>query len=196
MTDDEMTELDLKFITMAEEFRVAMGQPSDPVLAARLMLEEGVEFLEAMMVPSTNHLPNLEQVEAILKEAGDVTYVMAGFIAAAAAALEAGTIERLPTELNALPLVLSAVEEAMGELTSFAVSEDDMEEIVTRIHASNMTKLGEDGKPIYNEDGKVLKGPNYAPPVLTDIAQTVLDRLRAAILFDALDGQGYSDLAA
>jgi len=32
------------------------------------------------------------------------------------------------------------------------------------VHASNMSKLGEDGKPIYREDGKVLKGPNYWAP--------------------------------
>lgn len=31
------------------------------------------------------------------------------------------------------------------------------------VHKSNMSKLGEDGKPIYREDGKVLKGPNYKP---------------------------------
>ena len=29
-----------------------------------------------------------------------------------------------------------------------------------------MSKLSEDGKPIYNEDGKVMKGPNYSPPNL------------------------------
>lgn len=32
------------------------------------------------------------------------------------------------------------------------------------VHASNMSKLGDDGKPIYREDGKVLKGPNYWSP--------------------------------
>lgn len=32
------------------------------------------------------------------------------------------------------------------------------------VHASNMSKLGDDGKPIYREDGKVLKGPNYWAP--------------------------------
>ena len=32
------------------------------------------------------------------------------------------------------------------------------------VQASNMSKLGEDGKPIYRGDGKVLKGPNYFPP--------------------------------
>lgn len=35
----------------------------------------------------------------------------------------------------------------------------DGDEIVQLVHYSNMTKLGEDGKPVYREDGKVLKGP-------------------------------------
>lgn len=34
------------------------------------------------------------------------------------------------------------------------------------VHRSNMSKLGEDGKPIYREDGKVLKGPNFFRPDL------------------------------
>ena len=45
----------------------------------------------------------------------------------------------------------------------------DLEQALRRVHQSNMSKLGEDGKPIYREDGKVLKGPNYAPPTLTDL---------------------------
>ena len=32
-----------------------------------------------------------------------------------------------------------------------------------------MSKLGKDGKPIYREDGKVLKGPDYEPPTLMDL---------------------------
>ena len=39
----------------------------------------------------------------------------------------------------------------------------DLEEALHRIHRSNMSKLGLDGKPIRRVDGKVLKGPNYAP---------------------------------
>jgi predicted HAD superfamily Cof-like phosphohydrolase len=45
----------------------------------------------------------------------------------------------------------------------------DLDEALDRVHKSNMTKLGEDGKPIRREDGKVLKGPNYQPPTLTDL---------------------------
>ena len=45
----------------------------------------------------------------------------------------------------------------------------DIEQALRRVHQSNMSKLGEDGKPIYREDGKVLKGPNYQPPDLSDL---------------------------
>ena len=44
-----------------------------------------------------------------------------------------------------------------------------LDEALNRVHISNMSKLGEDGKPIYREDGKVLKGPNYKPPDLSDL---------------------------
>jgi len=45
----------------------------------------------------------------------------------------------------------------------------DLDEALNRVHISNMSKLGEDGKPIYRADGKVLKGPNYQPPNLKDL---------------------------
>ena len=45
----------------------------------------------------------------------------------------------------------------------------DLDEALHRVHESNMSKLDEDGKPIYRDDGKVLKGPNYAPPNLDDL---------------------------
>ena len=45
----------------------------------------------------------------------------------------------------------------------------DLEQAIRRVHHSNMSKLGEDGHPIYREDGKVLKGPNYQPPNLSDL---------------------------
>ena len=45
----------------------------------------------------------------------------------------------------------------------------DLDEALNRVHQSNMSKLGEDGNPIYREDGKVLKGPNYQPPNLSDL---------------------------
>ena len=45
----------------------------------------------------------------------------------------------------------------------------DLDEALHRVHESNMSKLDDKGKPIYRKDGKVLKGPNYAPPNLEDL---------------------------
>jgi predicted HAD superfamily Cof-like phosphohydrolase len=42
----------------------------------------------------------------------------------------------------------------------------DLDECFNEVHRSNMTKLGEDGRPVYREDGKVMKGPNYSEPDL------------------------------
>ncbi len=47
--------------------------------------------------------------------------------------------------------------------------QDKIEEVFNEIQRSNMSKLGEDGQPIYREDGKVLKGPNYFKPNIADI---------------------------
>lgn len=46
-----------------------------------------------------------------------------------------------------------------------------IEEVFNEIQRSNMSKLGEDGKPIYREDGKVLKGPNYFKPNIAGILE-------------------------
>ena len=52
----------------------------------------------------------------------------------------------------------------------YAASQEwDLDTAMKRVHESNMSKLGEDGKPIYRGDGKVLKGPNYKPPTLDDL---------------------------
>ena len=46
-----------------------------------------------------------------------------------------------------------------------------IQEVFEEIQSSNMSKLGEDGQPIYREDGKVLKGPNYFKPKIKDILE-------------------------
>ena len=45
----------------------------------------------------------------------------------------------------------------------------DLDTAMRRVFDSNMSKLGSDGKPIYRADGKILKGPDYTPPVLDDL---------------------------
>ena len=45
----------------------------------------------------------------------------------------------------------------------------DLDEAMRRVLESNMSKLDENGKPIRNKDGKVLKGPNYRKPDLSNL---------------------------
>ena len=45
----------------------------------------------------------------------------------------------------------------------------DLDSCFNEVQNSNMSKLGDDGKPIYNESGKVMKGPNYFKPNIKKI---------------------------
>ena len=47
--------------------------------------------------------------------------------------------------------------------------QDKMGEVFLEIQRSNMSKLDENGKPIYREDGKVMKGPNYFKPDIKSV---------------------------
>lgn len=52
----------------------------------------------------------------------------------------------------------------------FAASQEwDLDEAMRRVHRANMSKLGEDGRPIYRADGKVLKGPNFKKAEFKDL---------------------------
>ena len=59
----------------------------------------------------------------------------------------------------------------------------DLDAVLDEVHASNMTKLGADGRPVHRADGKVLKGPAYRPP---DIS-AVLGRRAATVAGVTLD---------
>lgn len=72
------------------------------------------------------------------------------------------TKARLLKELADLQYVLSGMAVTFGLPLQVAF---------TRVHKSNMSKLGEDGKPVLRDDGKILKGPNYIPPDLEDLVE-------------------------
>lgn len=82
-------------------------------------------------------------------------------------ALEDGNMVEVLDALTDLQYVLD------GAYLSFGLQDQKMPAF-TEVHRSNMSKLGEDGKPIRREsDGKVLKGPNYFKPDLVQfIKQT------------------------
>lgn len=51
----------------------------------------------------------------------------------------------------------------------------DLDFAVARVFQSNMSKLDENGQPIFREDGKVLKGPLYQPPNLVDLVESAIN---------------------
>ena len=55
-----------------------------------------------------------------------------------------------------------------GTAVSLGIPIDD---VFCEVHTSNMSKLDDNGKPIYREDGKVLKGPHYFQPNLEFISK-------------------------
>jgi len=58
-----------------------------------------------------------------------------------------------------------------GTIGAYGLS-DRMEQIFDEVHRSNMSKLGPDGQLLQREDGKVLKGPEYAPADVKSIVHT------------------------
>ena len=89
---------------------------------------------------------------------------------------EAGEFLVAADECFADPENTKAREEIVKELSDlvfvcfqFAATYNiDLDKAMTLVFESNLSKLDEQGKPIYREDGKVLKGPNYQPPDLAD----------------------------
>lgn len=73
-------------------------------------------------------------------------------------------LKRLLKELSDLRYVVEGAAVTFGLPIDAAYME---------VHRSNMSKLGSDGRPIYREDGKVLKGPNYFDPDMTKFIHTI-----------------------
>jgi predicted HAD superfamily Cof-like phosphohydrolase len=68
----------------------------------------------------------------------------------------------METEARDLPNVADACEDLKYVITGFELEVGiDPHAVLREVQASNLTKMGADGRPILREDGKVLKGPNY-----------------------------------
>ncbi|HCS22192.1 MAG TPA: hypothetical protein PLW48_08460 [Alphaproteobacteria bacterium] len=74
------------------------------------------------------------------------------------------TMAAMMKELADVQYILS------GMIVTFGLPAD---RVFDRVHQSNMSKLGHDGKPVRREDGKVMKGPNYHPPILDDLIDVI-----------------------
>ena len=88
-------------------------------------------------------------------------------IDAALEAVRAGKSVPKAVRTNMMKELADVLYGAIGMGVTFGLP---MAEVFRRVHESNMSKLGVDGKPIKRSDGKVTKGPNYHPPFLDDLA--------------------------
>lgn len=78
-------------------------------------------------------------------------------------------VEKIPVDAD-----LIATADALGDLTYVIyglaiLANIPLDDVISEIHRSNMTKLGADGKPMKREDGKILKGPNFSPPNIGNV---------------------------
>lgn len=108
-------------------------------------------------IPTLDHYGN-EQDDVVLRD------LRIELIREETAELEKAMAERdIVGVADALTDILYVV---YGAGAAFGI---DLDAAFDEVHRSNMTKLGNDGKPIFREDGKVLKGPNYTPPNLKTV---------------------------
>jgi len=155
------------------EFFKSFGASLDMRLWIKLIREELDELADAL---------EENDDEAILKEFSDLCYVVVGLSTLLPGDVRANDI--LPEEeADELRLLMFKVNVSKKVLKEY-FDPDILDEAFHRVHESNMSKLGEDGKPLKREDGKILKGPNYKAPDLSDLveqAQARRERSEASI---------------
>lgn len=82
----------------------------------------------------------------------------------------------LPEQLDGLTRLLKELCDLRyvteGAAVAFGL---DIDAAYAEVHRSNMSKLGADGRPIYDEGGKVLKGPDYSPADMTKIVPQIIE---------------------
>jgi predicted HAD superfamily Cof-like phosphohydrolase len=150
---------------MLEEFIKTFRGSLDPRLWIKLIKEESIELSAAIEAN--------DRVE-MLKEATDVMYVMTGFVTTTRDATDGSLVQ--DAEIDEWRDAFKEAEDKFAKVLDI-FGEDVMKKSFERVHVSNMSKLGIDGKPIFREDGKVLKGPNYKKPYLDDLAGETNDTI-------------------
>jgi NTP pyrophosphatase (non-canonical NTP hydrolase) len=133
-------------------------------LQESLLVEEAYELINVVL---EHHGPTIEAISEFLKESSDFHFVLFGYFQMLDETGE--TVSISDDTKKVLNVVLEMVAKIV--LLDPAVNDQIFGEAFERVVASNMTKLGDDGKPVRSEAGKVMKGPNYVAPDLTDLAE-------------------------
>ena len=138
------------------EFIVAFSGSLDPRLWIKLIDEELAELL-AEQWSTENHL----------KELCDLLYVSTGL--ALTVPEHVGLLMR-PKERDKIAKQQGQVSRMLDSGLEH-YGEEVFVEAFSRVHKSNMSKLDKSGNPILRDDGKVMKGPDYKKPDLTDLLE-------------------------
>jgi hypothetical protein len=141
-----------------EEWFKAFDVPVDIELQCKLVDEEAEEFFVAL----TGGMDTRENCAEILKEAADFIFVVTGLIY-----MMDSVDNGVKPSRETLAHIEGATRILMLLQDRVPMFEEMLDSAFIKVCASNMSKLGDDGKPIRREDGKVLKGPNYALPDLS-----------------------------
>lgn len=145
------------------EFIRAMDANRDFVWWAKTLIREEVLELQQEFERDEIIMPNL------LKELADVIYVVAGFYntmpMAAPELLSTEQNQEIQDIIERAAAVVSTVSNQLKIPLPLIVAAFEI------VHASNMSKLDDEGKPIRREDGKILKGPNYKAPDMEPLAE-------------------------
>lgn len=147
---------------LVTQFIKTFGGSLDPRVWLKLIKEELDELEEALELFTADK--TVERKAHMLKELADLIYVCTGLQLTASD----NAADLLPTEeLEELAAIHERMESVTQVVAEYFPNIDGVvDEAFQLVHESNMSKLGEDGKPIRREDGKVLKGPNYKEPNL------------------------------
>lgn len=138
-------------MSIVKQFNTAMGHPAPPV--PPLHPDKNVLRLSLRLIDEEHREVRAELVNLL------------NYTPAVSSVFEA--YARLLKELADLRYVVEHCAVQLGL---------PIEDAYREVHRSNMSKLGDDGRPIYNEYGKVQKGPNYAPPNMAQFIPDILDQ--------------------
>lgn len=157
-------------LEMVRQFHIAMGLSvncSCANLEAELKLREKVmdEEVGELEVEVGNFMAGNGDIVALAKELADVEYVLLGTFISLGDVVAIYHIEDTDILSEIRKMLVWALCDTARVIGRELIG--DFDRIFAEVHRSNMSKLGEDGKPIYREDGKVLKGPNYSPADLS-----------------------------
>lgn len=158
---------------MVGEFHTAMGLPieGDPEMPDKdrvrlrmsLLLEEVAEVMDSFQGEQGNrHSRTIEKLTLSVERSQYWSNLIEN------SDVYNADLQHIAKELADLVYVTYGMAHELGV---------DLDAVLEEVHSSNMSKLDEDGKPMYNEQGKVMKGPNFRPADLSMIVPQVFEEI-------------------